>query len=70
MHAFILKKPSNMKHGLYHPLLVPTRPLKQISMEFVGGLATASEGYCYLFMVIDKFNNMFFRMPYRKIINA
>ena len=34
----VTSNPSNRKLGLYTPLLVPSHPLDNISMDFVGGL--------------------------------
>jgi len=57
------RKPSNKKQGLYHPLLIPTRPWEIISMEFVGGLLTTRKGHAYLFVVVDRFSKMCVLMP-------
>ncbi len=62
-------KPSNMKHGLYYPLHVPTHPWERFSMDFMGGLPTTRKRHDYLFVVVDKFNNMCVLMLYRKTIN-
>jgi hypothetical protein len=35
-----IRKPSNRNKGIYHPLLVPTRPWESISMDFVGRFPT------------------------------
>jgi hypothetical protein len=51
-------KPSNMKQVLYRPLPIPTQPWEIISIDFLGGLPTTRKGYDYLFMVVDRFNNM------------
>lgn len=64
------RKPGNMKQGLYHPLLVPTRSQKSISMDFVGGLSTTSKGHDYLFVVVDKFSKMCVLRPRKKTING
>jgi hypothetical protein len=65
---YCTNKSSNRKHGLYHPLLVPTQPWKIISMDFVGGLPTTRKGHDYLFMVVDRFNKMCILMPCKNSI--
>ena len=59
-------KPSNRKQVLYHHSHVPTHPWESISMDFVGGLLTIKKGHDYLFMVVDKFNNMCVLIPCKK----
>ena len=61
-------KPSKIKQSLYNPLLVPTHPWENISMDFVGGLLTTKKGHDYLFMVVDRFNKMCVLMPCTKPI--
>jgi hypothetical protein len=60
--------PSNRKQGLYHPLLVPTQPRENISMDFVGGLPRTGKGHDYLFMLVDRFKNMCILIPCKKTI--
>jgi hypothetical protein len=52
-----------MKHGIYHPLPIITRPWESISMDFLGGLLTKQKGHDYLFVVADRFNKMYILMP-------
>jgi hypothetical protein len=61
-------KPSNIKQGLYHPLPIPTRPWERSSMDFVGGLPTTKKRHGYLFLVVDRFNNMHILMPCKNTI--
>ena len=56
-------KPSNRKLGLYTPLPVPSCPWESISMDFVGGFPMSRKGHDYLYVVVDRFNNMCILMP-------
>ena len=49
-------KPSNRKLGVYTPLPVPSHPLENVSMDFVGGLLMSRKGHEYLYVVVDRFN--------------
>jgi hypothetical protein len=60
--------PSNSKKGLYHPLLIPTRPWEIISMDFVGGLPTKHKGHDYLFVVVDSFSKICILVPCKNTI--
>lgn len=40
---YCTNKPSNKKHRLYHPLLVPSRTWENISKDFVGRLPTTNK---------------------------
>ena len=51
-------KLSNRKQGLYHPFPIPTRPWEIISLDFVGGFPITRKGHDYIFVVVDRFNNM------------
>ena len=62
-------KPSNMKHGLHHPLHVPTRPWERISVDFVRDLPTIRKGHDYLFLVVDRFNKICVMMSYKNTIS-
>jgi len=62
-------KPNNKKHGIYHPLPVPTLLWERISMDFVGGLSTTRKGHDYLFVVVDNFNKMCVLIPCKKTIS-
>jgi hypothetical protein len=61
---------NNKKQGLYHPLLVPTRPWESISIDFVGDLPIIRKGCDYLFVVVDRFNKMCIHMPCKNTIKG
>jgi hypothetical protein len=63
-------KPTNRKLGLYSPLLVPSHPWERISMDFVGGLPMTKGGHDYLYVIVDRFNNMCILMPCKHKIIA
>jgi hypothetical protein len=63
-------KPDNRNQSLYHPLLVPTQPWENISMDFVGGFKTTQKGHGYLFVVVDRFNKMCILMPFKNTIKG
>jgi hypothetical protein len=60
--------PTNRKLGLYSPLPVPSHPWESISMDFVGGLSILKGGRYYLYIVVDRFNNMCILMPWKNKI--
>jgi hypothetical protein len=59
---------NNGKKELYHPSWVPTRPWENIYMDFVCGLQITRKGRVYLFVVVEKFRNMFILMHCNKTI--
>jgi hypothetical protein len=61
-------KPINRKQGLYHPIHVPTRPSENISMDFLGGFPTTRKVDDYIFVVVDKLDNMSILTPCENII--
>ena len=61
-------KPSNIKLGLYTPLLVPSHPWESVSMDFVGGLPMSRKGHDYLYVGVDRFIKMCILMPCKKKI--
>lgn len=63
-------KPINRKQGLYHPLLVHTRPWEIISMDFVGGLLISKKGYDYLLVVVERFNKLCVMIPCNNAISG
>jgi hypothetical protein len=67
---YCTKNPSNIKQGLYHPLLIPIRTWENISMNFVGGLPTTRKGHVYIFVVVDRFINLCILMPCKNTIKG
>jgi hypothetical protein len=67
---FCTNNPNNRKQGLYHPLLIPTRPWEIISMDFVGGLPTTKKGHDYLLMVVDRLIKICILMPCKNNIKV
>jgi hypothetical protein len=63
-------KPTNRKLGLYSPMFVPSHPWESISMDFVGGLPMSKRGHDYLYVVVDRFINMFILMPFKNNITT
>jgi hypothetical protein len=57
-------------HGLYIPLLVPSVPWVDISMDFVLGLARIERGRDNIFVVVDHFSKMAHFISYHKSDNA
>jgi hypothetical protein len=61
-----IRKPSNIKLGLYTPLPVPSQPWETISMDFVGGLSMFRIGHIYLYAIMDRFSKMCILIPCKK----
>ena len=59
-------KPSNKKLGLYTPIPLPSCPWESVSMYFMGRLPMSRKGHDYLYVVVDRFNNMCILMPCKK----
>ena len=51
-------KPSNHKHGLYQPSLVPFCPWESISMDFLSGLPTTIWKHDVIWVVVYHFSEM------------
>jgi len=45
------------------PLLVPSQPWDNISMEFVGRLPMSRRGHDYMYVVVDRFRKMCILIP-------
>ena len=63
---FSICKPTNRKLGLYTPLLVPSHPWESVSMDFVGGFPLSRKGHYYLYVMVDRFSNMYILLPCKK----
>ena len=55
--------------GLLRPLPVPSRPWKDISMDFISGFPV-SKGFDAILVVVDRFSNMVHLIPCMTFLNA
>lgn len=53
--------------GLYFLLPVPTQPWTDISINFMLGLLHTQRGHDYIFVVVDRFSQMAYFIPYKRL---
>jgi hypothetical protein len=61
-------KPSNWKHGLFQPLLLPSRLWESISMDLLSGLPTTQKKHDAIWVVVCRFSKMALFIPCTKTI--
>ena len=63
------KTPNKAPDGYVHPLGIPSKPWEVIAMDFVGPFPP-SNGFNYLWVIVDKLTNMVHLVPTTTVVSA
>jgi transposase InsO family protein len=64
-----MKMPRHQSYGLLHPLSIPNRPWKSISLDFISDLPVFN-GFDTILIVVDRFTKITHFLPCTKGINS